>query len=336
MNSLNPVSIVRQKAIIEKVFELPMKSILSFPREDSKDNLYVCNHIGEIIKFKQSGEYEVIPSSTGQPVCIAFNSSEEDIGGEESKSKEDQTNTADENYYLADIANACIYEKKEDKYETVIQEYNGHPLIGPSSLSISTEDNIIFFCDAGYMETTSLSRSNGSLYVYDIENNITIPLLSNCLAYPSDVFYDNLLGVGYVAEMYKNRILKISRNPLSETNVFQISVFYCFNGRIGPSSITCDDEGNVYVSRYEYQNKDGDVDGLITVISKEGQLLGELIVPKLPEITGMYIPRKEEHKDNRNDIVMYLTERNFSGVLKIKLGQFIIDIDKVLDNLKAF
>ena len=42
-------TIVRYKAQVETVFELPMKVRLSGPREDSKSNLYVCSHEGEII-----------------------------------------------------------------------------------------------------------------------------------------------------------------------------------------------------------------------------------------------------------------------------------------------
>ena len=56
MNSLSQ-TIVRYKAKIETVFELPIKVSLSGPREDSKSNLYVCSHSGEIIKFNEKGEY---------------------------------------------------------------------------------------------------------------------------------------------------------------------------------------------------------------------------------------------------------------------------------------
>ena len=56
----------------------------------------------------------------------------------------------------------------------------------------------------------------------------------------------------------------------------------------------------------------------------------------MPEIVGMLIPRKEENKENRNDMVLYFTERNFSGVKKIKLGSFVTEIDKVQDNYKIY
>ena len=51
----------------------------------------------------------------------------------------------------------------------------------------------------------------------------------------------------------------------------------------------------------------------------------------------MYIPRKDEEDENvKNDTVLYFTERNFSGVKKIKINQFIQDIDKALDSMKMF
>ena len=91
------------------------------------------------------------------------------------------------------------------------------------------------------------------------------------------------------------------------------------------------------MSRFDYQNKDNDIDRIISVVTKDGLLAGELIVPKSPEITGMYIPRKDEEDDNvKNDTVLYFTERNFSGVKKIKINQFIQDIDKALDSMKMF
>ena len=76
MNSLSQ-AIVRFKAQVETVFELPMKVSLSGPREDSKSNLYVCSQAGEIIKFNEKGEYSIILSLTGQPNCLAFDFHEE-------------------------------------------------------------------------------------------------------------------------------------------------------------------------------------------------------------------------------------------------------------------
>lgn len=66
---------------------------------------------------------------------------------------------------------------------------------------------------------------------------------------------------------------------------------------------------------------------MISVINQSGSLVGELLIPKLPEITGMYIsPKKKD--------TLYLTEKNSNGVFKIKLANFLSEIDKADDYLK--
>ena len=151
------------------------------------------------------------------------------------------------------------------------------------------------------------------------------------MAYPADIIFEGIIGTGYVAETFANRILKITENP---QGIFHTSVFYVFNGRVGPTAITSDDQGNIYVARFEFQNKDETVNGLISVINKDGYLIGEMEVPKMSEITGMYIPKKfiDESKEMDNNIktnvFLYFTEKNFNGVKKIKLNNFLADIEK--------
>lgn len=330
MNTLSQ-TIVRYKAQVETVFELPMKVSLSGPREDSKSNLYVCSQAGEIIKFNEKGEYSVLLSLTGQPNCIAFDFHDED--NENSKPEPNKDEEPNDNYYFTDIANSVIYCKKPntEKPEVLIRDYEGNPLIGPTSLAFNSEDNSILFCDGGYFESTSLSNQKGSVYHVDLEAHTTISVLDKCLAYPADIIYEGIIGTGYIAETFANRILRITENP---QGIFHTSVFYVFNGRVGPTALTSDDQGNIYVSRYEYQNSDGNINGLISVLNKDGDLIGELELPKMSEITGMYIPKKfiDESKELENNtktnVFLYFTEKNFNGVKKIKLNSFISDIEK--------
>ena len=336
MNTLPNSNIIRQKAIVENVFELPLKTVLFSPRQDSSENFYVCSQAGEIIKFNDKGEYSVSLSLSGQPSSLIFTTRETNSNQMDSvnNSNEKEENFIEELYYT-DIANSVIYRSTNDEaIPFCVKEYQGNPFKGPKALTVNNEDNSILFCDSGYFESTSLNNPLGSIFRMDLETNEITPILLNCLAYPSDIYFDNILQVGYIAETFNNRILRMVENPQGE---YHVSVFYVFNGRVGPTSITCDDEGNIYVSRFDYQNKDNDIDGIISVVTKDGLLAGELIVPKSPEITGMYIPRKDEEDDNvKNDTVLYFTERNFSGVKKIKINQFIQDIDKALDSMKMF
>ena len=331
MNSLS--QIVHFKANIETVFELPIKVSLSGPREDSKQNMYVCSKAGEIIKFDEKGEYSIILSLTGQPNCLAFEYTEEMENENSSKNMKSKDDNKIDTYYFTDIANSVIYCKRPntDKPEVVIRDYEGNPLLGPTSLVLNTEDNSLLFCDGGNFESTSLSNPNGGVYYVELESRTTRPIIEKCLAYPSDIIFEPIIGIGYVAETFANRILRITENP---QGIFHTSVFYVFNGRVGPTSLTIDDQGNIYVSRFEYQKEDKSVNGLISVINKDGDLVGELELPKMCEITGMFIPKRliEESKELENipkaNVYLYFTERNFNGVKRIKLNSFISDIEK--------
>jgi sugar lactone lactonase YvrE len=331
MTSLSHV--VHYKANIETVFELPIKVSLSGPREDSKQNMFVCSKAGEIIKFTEKGEYSIILSLTGQPNCIAFDFSEEAENENSSKNIKSNDENKIDTYYFTDIANSVIYCKKPDseKPEVVIRDYEGNPLLGPTSLVLNTEDNSLIFCDAGNFESTSLSYPKGGVYYVELESHTTRPIIEKCLAYPADVIFEPIIGTGYIAETFANRILRITENP---QGIFHTSVFYVFNGRVGPTAITIDDQGNIYASRFEYQKKDKSVNGLISVINKDGELVGELELPKMSEITGMFIPKKliddskEMENNSKTNVYLYFTEKNFNGVKRIKLNNFINDIEK--------
>ena len=326
MNSFSH-TIVRYKAQAETVFEFPIKVKLSGPREDSKSNLYVCSQAGEIIKFNEKGEYSIILSLTGQPNCIAFDFSEEAENENSSKNIKSNEENKIDTYYFTDIANSVIYCKKPDseKPEVVIRDYEGNPLLGPTSLVLNTEDNSLIFCDAGNFESTSLSYPKGGVYYVELESHTTRPIIEKCLAYPADVIFEPIIGTGYIAETFANRILRITENP---QGIFHTSVFYVFNGRVGPTAITIDDQGNIYASRFEYQKKDKSVNGLISVINKDGELVGELELPKMSEITGMFIPKKliddskEMENNSKTNVYLYFTEKNFNGVKRIKLNNF--------------
>ena len=331
MNSLS--QIVHFKANIETVFELPIKVSLSGPREDSKQNMYVCSKSGEIIKFNEKGDNSIILSLTGQPNCIAFDFSEEMENENSSKNIKSNDENKIDTYYFTDIANSVIYCKRPnaEKPEVVIRDYDGNPLLGPTSLVLNTEDNSLLFCDGGNFESTSLSYPQGGVYYVELESHTSRPIIEKCLAYPADIIFEPILGIGYVAETFANRILRITENP---QGIFHTSVFYVFNGRVGPTALTIDDQGNIYASRFEYQKEDKSVNGLISVINKDGYLVGEIELPKMSEITGMFIPKKlidkskEIENNTKTNVYLYFTEKNFNGVKRIKLNSFISDIEK--------
>lgn len=308
MNTLSGGTFIRHKATLETVFQLDAPVVLSNPREDDEGNMYVCSQAGEILKFTDEGDVSSYQILGGVPSCIAFGASE---------------NSKDN--YFTDVGNKIVFEKKaQGELNNIARLYEGEPLKGPTSIIYNKKGNYLIFSDSGFLGTTTLNRPKGSVFLYDLFTGITKPLLLNCLAYPSDIVYDDAIDVLYVTETYNNRILRLVQNPIG---VFHCSVFHVFNGGVGPTSLALDELGNLYVGRYEFQDKDFTINGSIAILNREGVLIGELILPHRSEITGMMIP-KNRKKVNE----LYLTESNFNGVLKIKLSQLNADAEKNHDN----
>lgn len=234
--------------------------------------------------------------------------------------------------YFADVANAAVFfreqpnpEGKTPEMQILIKEYEGMPLKGPCSICLNRDDNSLFVCDAGYFGSTSLNSPSGSLFLVELDSRICRPLLLNCLSAPSDIVFDDQSGIAYLVETFTNRLIRLVQSP---PGVYHASVFHQFSGRVGPTAIAIDLMGNIYVARYEFQNVEKDIDGVISVLNKEGSLVGELVIPKMPEITGICIP-----SDKKAD-TLYFTEKSFNGILKIKLSQFAAEIDKMIENNK--
>lgn len=69
MNSISNLSLVRQKATVETVFQMDVPVNLYGPREDQNGSMYVCSQVGEILKFTETGEWEIFLTIGGQPLC---------------------------------------------------------------------------------------------------------------------------------------------------------------------------------------------------------------------------------------------------------------------------
>jgi sugar lactone lactonase YvrE len=208
----------------------------------------------------------------------------------------------------------------------LVKEWEDLPLKGPTSLAYNKDDNELIFCDGGVLLESSLFPKNGSVFAIDLDSKIMRPILYKCLSFPSDLLYHSESKCIYVAETFANRILRLKQN---EDGVYYSSVFHQFNGRLGPSALTMDEYGNLYVGIYDFTNENIENDGLIAVLNPEGALVGEIILPKLPEVTGIFISLKK--KEN-----LYLTVRNSTGIIKIKLSHFLTELEKSKqdDNMK--
>jgi sugar lactone lactonase YvrE len=323
MNTNPNIQTFRKKVTPEVVFSLNNRQTLVNPREDSQGNLYVCNECGDLLNFNEDGSYSTFSTLGGMPRCICFN-------------------LANNSIYIADLMNKVVYEKGLDKEKEMnfkIIDYCGVALKGPTSIVGSNDDDYIIVTDAGLFGSSGINNPNGSIYLYDIINNVLRPIILNNLSYPCDIYHDKEEDIFYVCDMLSNRILRLIQSP---KGVFHTSVFYTFNGKLGPSAINMDDMGNIYISRSDFYGKNNK-DGIISIISKEGNLIGEIIVEGYSEINGLLIPKNfKKEKDTRggngngNDSlspnVIYFTDKNFSGVLKIKLSVISQELEKLQEN----
>ena len=319
MNTLSSGNLIRHKATVEVMCKLNNPANLFHPREDSEGNFYVSSHSGEILRFNENGGIETLITMSGQPNCLAFDGADllyyADLA---------QGSVNSFNLHNKDLSSNNL--NVQNNEEKTIKEYEGTPLKGPTSIAYNREEEYLVFCDSGYFGTSSLNKPNGSLFIYDPQIKASRALLLNCLAHPSDLIIDFGRSSIYLCETFTNRIIRI----IQKDGIYNASIFYQFSGRIGPSAIALDDTfGNLYIARYEFQNEEGDVDGIISVLNKDGNLMGELIIPKLPEITGLLIPSK-------NKDVLFFTEKNSNSVFKIKLSSFINELDKIEDNNKMY
>ena len=306
-------SIVKQKAQYEKICEFKTEGFLFFPREDVLGVFHVISSTGELFQFNESTS-EQIMTLNGHANGLCFDSNGF--------------------VYVTDLATNSINFKQIIQQDPnpiieniLAREYDGKSFKGPTSLAYNKEENVLYFADSGVFEDASLAPFDCSIYSIDLETRVLKKILGN-LSFVSDICYDNNNNTLYIAETFMNRIVRLK---LNDNGVFVGTVFYQFSGRIGPSAITIDENGNLFCARYEYSNSDIDMeiesDGLISVINKNGEMIGELNVPKLPEISGIYISPKK-----REDLL--LTVRNSTAVFKIKISAFTGDLDKYEASMK--
>lgn len=300
----------RQKISPEKVCEFKSNGI--FPREDTAGIMHVVSPGGDIFQFTDSTSESIFNLEDGQPICICFDSS---------------------NYmYIADLASKSLLFKPPSLSDgthlqacPIAKEFESRSFKGPTCLAYNKEDNCIYFADCGVFEDSSIEPFDNVIYSIDLDTRVLKQVLTG-LSFVCDICYDSVNECLYVAETFMNRIIRLKQDG---DGIFHSSVFFQFNGRLGPSALTLDEKGNLFVARLEYNLQENDenmngepeADGLISVLNKEGVYVGEMIVPKMPEINGLYISFKK--KDN-----LFFTLRNSPSVFKIKISIFSSEIDK--------
>lgn len=161
-----------------------------------------------------------------------------------------------------------------------------------------------------------MASPKGSVFCISPDGRLLQPLALSCLAHPSGVavspdektlcaphcrITDPLLqpqrrlavaACRYVCETMANRVLRFVQKP---AGVFHFSVFHQFSGGLGPSGVTCDSNGNVYVGRMDFAaapTEEGvpssSSPGMVAVLSSSGVLLQETECPAA-EVSGLVV-----------------------------------------------
>ncbi|CAG9318592.1 unnamed protein product [Blepharisma stoltei] len=256
--------------------------------EDVEGNVYAVCQTGYVYSIVDRQCQELYYTG-GQPNSLCF----------------DGNNTA----YIADMAHQRVlcHTDNEGKQEVteIVKDYEGKPLLGPNSLALSEQNNYLYFTDSGPIGETSIASPSGSIFAADLELLVLKPLALNCLAHPTGIAISSDGKTIFVAEMYRNRILRLSQNP---SGVHHMSVFYQFSGRLGPSALAISENGLLYVANYDFA--DYSRNGLISILNMEGQLLNTVTVPNAPEITGLYFSKTKPG-------ILYITESTTATAYRV-------------------
>jgi len=279
--------VAQTPANFEKIFQVAVP--LYCPTEDSEGNLFAVSTNGDIYQFND-GVHEVAFSTGGQPTGLVF-----DMQGSS---------------FIADMAHQAILSQTvtENRIEItpVIKDFDGNNLKGPNSMILSEKNNALFFTDSGPLGESSLENPTGSIFAIDLSVSMLKPIIYGKLAHPSGLALNSNENVLYVSETLKNRILRV---VLHSSGVYHTSVFHQFSGRLGPTALAFSADGKIYAARYDFMEVNPN--GIISVITPEGEVLEELIINDCPEITGLFFSKVQ-------DDILYATTTN--SLLKIQVS----------------
>lgn len=136
-----------------------------------------------------------------------------------------------------------------------------------------------------------MASPKGSVFCISPDGRLLQPLALSCLAHPSGLVVSPDEKTLYVCETMANRVLRFVQKP---AGVFHFSVFHQFSGGLGPSGVTCDAKGNVYVGRMDFASTppegvpSSSSAGMVSVLSSAGALIKETECPA-SEVSGLVV-----------------------------------------------
>jgi gluconolactonase len=147
--------------------------------------------------------------------------------------------------------------------ETVVDSYEGGQLNGANDL-VFDADGVLYFSDPW---GSSAANPIGGFYRYF--PNGTLERIDDGLAFPNGVAIDPAGEAVYLAETYRNRIL---RYPIGlDKEVGPREDFAELPGAAGPDGMAFDEAGNLYVAHYG--------GGKVAIFDVSGEMIGQIPVP---------------------------------------------------------
>ena len=236
----------------EELFKHQVENISSVS-EDSNGTLFVSTSDGFIYEASENSLNKVADTG-GQPFSILHDST--DV------------------LFITDLAHQTIYSyTEEDSLQEIVEPNEGVPFLGPNSVACNENSNLLYFTDSGPMGDTSLFNPKGSVFVRDDQGKVK-PILLNCLAHPAGIALAPDGKSLYVAETFRNRVLKIVNGPNGN---YYSSVLFQFSGRVGPTALCVAETGWIFVAHYEFVGLCAK--GKISVLNAGGILVKSFVSP---------------------------------------------------------
>jgi len=279
-----------------------LSNSLRCPRMGPNNRLFVATGSGHIIEFVEDTEKghqqtKAVMQIEGQPYGYCFEKNGSLI--------------------ICDMSSQSLVSADEkQEISTLCAEYENCAFQGPCNCIIDNKGRK-YFTDSGPVGCTSLQSPKGSIFCIG-SDGILKPLAYQCLAQPTGLCLSIDQKCLYVCEMLKNRIIRFVEIA---NGIFIYSVFFRFNGAVGPTGIDVDFEGNVYICRYEHKGLS--TSGIISIVSPNGELISE-ISSLAPELSGLCCDRSSN--------TLYITELSTTSVIQVHIDDILSKNEKKTDN----
>eukprot|EP00163_Fabomonas_tropica_P012167 TRINITY_DN23431_c0_g1_i1.p1 TRINITY_DN23431_c0_g1~~TRINITY_DN23431_c0_g1_i1.p1 ORF type:complete len:285 (+),score=56.60 TRINITY_DN23431_c0_g1_i1:245-1099(+) len=210
--------------------------------------------------------------------------------------------------FIADQAHQAILSVQEGQVVEFVKEYEEEEFLGPNSVAFH-KNGTMYFTDSGPLGESSLEKPCGSVYAISSDGQLLRPLAHHCLAHPAGIAVSPDGNAVYVAETLKNRLLRFIQRP---NGVYHCSVFRQFSGRLGPTGVAVDKNGNIFVTLYDMALSESTPGGVVAITRPDGSDGGELDMPA-PELTGIAV------RHDRENTYLFVSEASTNSVYRTRI-----------------